>query len=199
MAIPDLEDPLSLFHQWLDEAKGVSTIREPTAMALSTADAEGRPDVRYVLLKSADADGFTFYTNETSTKGAQLAENPNAALAFYWSELGKQVRVRGAVTPVTGEAADAYFASRPKQSQIGAWASKQSQELTGRFELEGRVAKYAAKYALSAVPRPEFWHGYCIHPTRIEFWWEQPFRLHDRVEYARAATGDPWQRRRLFP
>lgn len=199
MGVPDHADPIALFGDWLQEAKGNASIVDATAMSLATADAQGIPDVRMVLLKDVDAEGFVFYTNLGSVKARQLAENPHAALCFHWVPLRRQVRVRGPVTPVSDAEADAYFASRAKQSQIGAWASKQSQPLEGRFELEQRVAKYAAKYGLTQVPRPEFWSGFCLSPTRIEFWMEQPYRLHDRVEYARANAGEAWSRRRLYP
>lgn len=199
MAIPHLDNPVELFSQWLAEARACEGIPDATAMALATADADGAPDVRMVLLKSADDSGFCFYTNLGSVKAAQLAANPRAALCFHWAPLGRQVRVRGAVTPVTKEEADAYFASRPKQSQIGAWASKQSQPLEKRFELEQRVAHYAAKFALTQVPRPDFWSGFRLVPTRIEFWLGQPYRLHDRVEYVREGAEQPWRTTRLYP
>lgn len=199
MAIPDTENPVDLFTAWMADAKACSEIKDATAMSLATADAEGRPDARMVLLKSADDSGFVFYTNLGSNKAQQLAANPHAALCFYWAPLQRQVRVRGPIHTVTPDEADAYFASRPKQSKIGAWASKQSQRLEGRFELEQRVAHFAAKYALSEVPRPEFWSGFHLVPNRIEFWMEQPFRLHDRVEYTRADGNAPWVRQRIYP
>lgn len=197
--VPEYEDPIALFQEWMREARANDAIQDATAMSLATADAHGVPDVRMVLLKDVDAEGFVFYTNLGSTKAKQLAENPHAALCFHWVPLRRQVRARGSVSPVTAEEADAYFASRARQSQIGAWASKQSQPLDGRFELEQRVARFAARYGFGAVPRPEFWSGFCIAPTRIEFWMEQPYRLHDRVEYTRESPTAPWQRRRLYP
>lgn len=199
MGVPDLENPVDLFALWLGDARDCKDIADATAMALATADTSGIPDVRMVLLKGADEQGFTFYTNLGSVKAAQLTKNPHAALCFHWAPLKRQVRVRGPVVPVTAEEADAYFASRPKQSQIGAWASKQSQHLEGRFELEQRVAKFAAQYALFEVPRPEFWSGFRLIPNRIEFWMDQPFRLHDRVEYTRESPATPWTRQRLYP
>jgi len=199
MGVPDLENPVDLFTLWLSDARECKEIADATAMALATADANGIPDVRMVLLKGADEQGFTFYTNLGSVKAAQLADNPHAALCFHWAPLKRQVRVRGTILPVTQEEADAYFASRPKQSQIGAWASKQSQHLEGRFELEQRVAKFAAQYAIFEVPRPDFWSGFRLIPNRIEFWMDQPFRLHDRVEYTRETPASPWTRQRLYP
>jgi pyridoxamine 5'-phosphate oxidase len=199
MGVPDMENPVDLFALWLNDARDCKEIADATAMALATADAGGVPDVRMVLLKGADEQGFTFYTNLGSVKAAQLMENPHAALCFHWAPLKRQVRVRGPIVPVTPEEADAYFSSRPKQSQIGAWASKQSQHLEGRFALEQRVAKFAAQYALFEVPRPEFWSGFRLLPSRIEFWMDQPFRLHDRVEYTRETPATAWTRQRLYP
>ena len=200
MAISDESDPIALFRSWYDDADRREDIPHASAMSLATVDAQGRPDVRIVLLKGVDDGGFVFYTNLGSVKAAQLAVNPHAALCFHYPPLTRQIRVRGAVSPVTAEEADAYFASRPKQSQIGAWASKQSTELEGRFDLEKRVAHYTAKYGLGKIPRPDFWSGFRLVPWRIEFWLEQPFRLHDRVEYTRSEDGTgEWARRRLYP
>lgn len=199
MAISHHDNPIDLFSQWLEEARACKEIADATAMALATADPEGIPDVRMVLLKGADNHGFTFYTNLGSVKAGQLTGNPHAALCFHWAPMERQVRVRGPIVPVTPDEADAYFASRPKQSQIGAWASKQSQQLEGRFELEQRVAYYAAKYSITPVPRPEFWSGFRLNPNRVEFWMAQPFRLHDRVEYVRDSTDGAWTTRRLYP
>lgn len=197
MAIPANDDPIDLFGQWLSEAEACKAIAEPTAMTLATADADGAPYARIVLLKQVDAQGFTFYTNLGSPKAAQLRANPQAALCFYWMPLDKQVRVRGRVEPVSDAEADAYFDSRPRDSRIGAWASKQSQPLHGRFELEKRVAKYAARYAIGHVPRPEFWSGFRVVPSSIEFWLKQPYRLHERRLYTRA--GDGWDQVGLYP
>ncbi|MBI1317535.1 MAG: pyridoxamine 5'-phosphate oxidase [Candidatus Hydrogenedens sp.] len=200
MAIPDEKNPVDLFRTWFAEADAHAGIPQATAMSLATVDEHGRPDVRIVLLKSAGDDGFVFYTNLGSTKAHQLTVNPHAALCFHYAPQTRQIRVRGSVTPVTPDEADAYFASRPKQSQLGAWASKQSQALEGRFELERRLAHFTAQYGLGAVPRPEFWSGFRLVPWRIEFWLEQPYRLHDRVEYTRNEDGTgEWERRRLFP
>lgn len=198
MSIPQVDDPIALFDSWFQEAKGCKQIVDATAMSLATVDEHGAPDARIVLLKGVDLGGFVFYTNLGSVKAAQLAANPNAALVFHWAPLERQVRVRGAVHAVTPEEADAYFASRPKQSQIGAWASRQSQPYGERWELEKRLAHYTAKYGLTKVPRPDFWSGFRLMPAQIEFWLQQPYRLHDRVRYVKG-EGGTWGRERLFP
>ncbi|HEY4113661.1 MAG TPA: pyridoxamine 5'-phosphate oxidase [Rhizomicrobium sp.] len=192
------DDPFVLFDAWMEEAKK-SEPNEPNAMALATADAEGRPNVRMVLLKQASANGFVFYTNYDSAKGCELAANPNAALCFHWKSAAKQVRVRGPVSKVSERESDDYFASRAKDSQIGAWASAQSRPMEGRFAFEKEVAKAAAKYALAKVPRPSYWGGFRVTPLEIEFWRNKPFRLHDRLVYRRASPNDPWRTERLFP
>jgi pyridoxamine 5'-phosphate oxidase len=191
-------DPFALFAEWLEHAKK-SEPNDANAMALATADETGAPDVRMVLLKDVSGDGFVFYSNQESRKGRQLTENPVAALCFHWKSLRRQVRVSGPIQPVTAEEADAYFATRAKDSQIGAWASEQSRPMEGRFELEGRIAKFAAKYALGKTPRPPHWIGWRVIPTRIEFWRDRPFRLHDRLEFTRPGGGEPWVTRRLYP
>jgi len=198
IAKPALEDPIELFQQWFKEAK-TGEINDPDAMALATADAGGLPDVRMVLLKQVDRDGFVFYTNFESAKGVQLAANPKAAACFHWKSLRRQVRVRGPVAQVSEAEADAYFASRPKDSQIGAWASQQSRAMAGRFALEKEIARYAAKFALSAVPRPQYWSGYRIQPLVMEFWRDRPFRLHERAVYRRDDLTAPWTVEHLFP
>lgn len=192
------EDPFALFDAWFLEAKK-SESNEPNAMALATADEHGHPNVRMVLLKEATATGFVFYTNYESAKGGELLSNPNAALCFLWKSIGKQVRVRGPATKVGDAESDAYFASRAKDSQIGAWASAQSRPMQGRFAFEKEVAKYAAKYALAKVPRPPYWGGFRVTPLEIEFWRNRPFRLHDRLVYRRDTPISPWRTERLFP
>jgi len=191
-------DPFRLFHEWLELAKA-SELNDPNGVALATADASGFPDVRMVLLKGADERGFVFYTNLESVKGRELAENPRAALCFHWKSLRRQVRVRGPVSPVSAEEADIYFASRHRDSQIGAWASRQSRPLETRFELEREVARYAAKFGLGKVPRPPHWSGFRIAPLRIEFWRDRPFRLHDRLIYERDTPDGEWRTSKLFP
>jgi len=168
-------------------------------MTLATVDADGLPNARMVLLKGADERGFVFYTNVESQKGAEMAAHPKAALVFHWKSLNRQVRLRGTVERVTDAEADAYFATRPKQAQIGAWASKQSSPLESRLAFETAVAKYAAKYALGTVPRPPQWTGYRIVPLRMEFWHDRPFRLHDRIEFTRDSLSASWNKTRLYP
>ncbi len=189
-------DPYEVFDSWMAEAEA-SEPNDPTAMSLATVGTDGMPSSRMVLLKGVDRRGFVFYTNFESRKGEQLLATPKAALLFHWKSLRRCVRVEGEVEPVTSEEADAYFASRPRQSQIGAWASQQSRPLEGRFELEKRVAVYAAKYAVGAVPRPDYWSGFRVMPARIEFWQDGAFRLHDRLVYSR--QGEGWATERLYP
>lgn len=192
------EEPFRLFAAWLEQATA-SEPRDPNAMTLATVDKDGLPNARMVLLKGADERGFVFYTNLLSQKGQELDATAKAALVFHWKSLNKQVRVRGPVERVTGEEADAYFASRPKQAQIGAWASKQSQPLESRMAFEKAIALNAAKYALGEVPRPPGWSGWRIAPQRFEFWHDRPFRLHDRIEFRRAAPDADWAKTRLYP
>jgi pyridoxamine 5'-phosphate oxidase len=196
--IAPTDEPIELFRAWFAEAKAREP-NDPDAMALASVDASGLPDVRMVLLKGVDTRGFVFYTNLESAKGEELAGNPKAALCFHWKSLGRQVRIRGPVVAVSAEEADAYFASRPKDSQIGAWASRQSRPLEGRFALEKEVARFAAKYALSRVPRPPHWSGFRVQPLAIEFWRARPFRLHERLRYSRETLNSPWVTERLFP
>ena len=190
------DDPIATFADWYREAQE-SEPKDPNAMALATVAPDGMPSVRMVLLKGFDARGFVFYTNLGSRKGQQIEGQAKAAVCLHWKSLRRQVRIEGEVAPVSEGEADDYFASRPRDSQIGAWASKQSQPLEGRFVLERRIAKYAAKFGVGAVPRPEFWSGFRIQPRRIEFWREGAFRLHDRLVYHR--EGDGWTTERLFP
>jgi pyridoxamine 5'-phosphate oxidase len=191
-----MNDPIPLFQSWLEEAKA-SGLREPTALSLATVDADGNPDVRMLLLKGADERGFVFYTNLESPKARALLQHPRAALCFYWMPLGKQVRVWGPTEAVTDAEADAYFASRPRLSQIGAWSSRQSQPMKGYYELEAEVAKYALKFGIGKVPRPAHWSGFRLKPEKIEFWTEKPFRRHERILYTR--TVDGWRTDWLFP
>ena len=195
---PAAAEPIALFKEWYAEARN-SEVNDSDATALATADSQGHPDVRMVLLKHVNLDGFVFYTNVESAKGIQLAANPHAALCFHWKSLRRQVRVRGPVSQVSEAEADAYFATRPKDSQIGAWASQQSRAMAGRFALEKNIALYAAKFALSTVPRPQFWSGYRIRPLTIEFWRDRPFRLHERTCYRRDDLSQPWTIVHLFP
>jgi pyridoxamine 5'-phosphate oxidase len=192
------DEPMRLFGAWLSDATA-SEPRDPTAMTLATVDSDGLPDARMVLLKGADERGFVFFTNTQSQKGRELDAHPKAALVFHWKSLNRQVRVRGPVERVTAEEADAYFATRPKQAQIGAWASKQSSPLESRLAFEKAIAVYAAKYAIGAVPRPPHWSGFRIVPLVIEFWHDRPFRLHDRIEFRRAGPGAAWTKTRLYP
>jgi pyridoxamine 5'-phosphate oxidase len=196
--IAPTDEPIALFRRWFAEAKA-REINDPDAMSLATVDARGLPDVRMVLLKGVDEGGFIFYTNLESAKSEELAGNAQAALCFHWKSLGRQVRVRGTVIPVGSEEADAYFATRPKDSQIGAWASRQSRPLEGRFALQKEVARFTAKYALSSVPRPPHWSGFRVQPLSIEFWRARPFRLHERLRYRRESLDSPWVTERLFP
>ena len=192
----EASEPYRLFAEWLAEATKAEP-NDPTAMALATVDSDGLPDVRMVLLKGHDPDGFVFYTNTESAKGTELVGQPKAAAVFHWKSLRRQVRLRGPVTRVTDAEADAYFASRPRDSRIGAWASQQSRPLETRFALEKAVALQAARFGLGEIPRPPYWTGFRIAPVAMEFWQDKPFRLHDRIRFT--ATPDGWQRARLYP
>ncbi len=194
----DTDEPLALFADWFAEAKRTEP-NDPNAMCLATVDEGGLPDARMVLLKDYDADGFVFYTNLDSAKGQQLAANAQAALVFHWKSLRKQVRMRGSVQPVTKQEADAYFSTRARDSQIGAWASTQSRPLDGRFALEKRIAEYGLKHAVGTVPRPPHWSGFRLQPVQIEFWRDRAFRLHDRLQFTRPSPDQPWEKRKLFP
>lgn len=198
----EAEDPFELFSAWYAEA-AKSEPSDPNAMAVATVDAAGLPNVRMVLLKDVDATpgagrGFVFYTNFDSAKGHELLNHRRAAALFHWKSLERQVRLRGEVTLVTHEEADAYFASRPRLSQVGAWASQQSRPLASRAVFEAKVKHFDEKYP-DAVPRPPNWSGFRIVPVEIEFWHSRPFRLHDRLVFRRDAAASPWHRQRLYP
>ena len=195
----NINDPITHFQSWLSEAEK-SEPNDPTAVALATADSNGMPNVRMVLLKGVDQQGFVFYTNFESAKGDELAVNPQAALCFHWKSLRRQVRVQGSIEVVADQEADDYFASRAKDSQIGAWASQQSRPLENRFALEKAVARFAAKHALGTVPRPPYWSGYRLVHEKIEFWTDKPFRLHDREVFYRDPRSDNgWRKEKLYP
>ena len=196
-------EPFLLFEGWFGEARD-SEPNDPNAMALATSDGSGLPNVRMVLLKALDglgtpSRGFVFYTNLDSAKGRELAANPQAALLFHWKSLQRQVRARGAVTPVTAAEADEYFASRHRTSRIGAWASKQSRPLESRLALEKAVAIATARFGISEIPRPAHWSGFRLTPVEMEFWSDRPFRLHDRVVFRRKSETEPWTKERLYP
>ena len=189
-------EPYSLFGAWLADAEK-SEPNDPNAVALATVDPAGLPNVRMVLLKGFDERGFVFYTNFESQKGQEILSSHKAAMCFHWKSLRRQVRIRGDVEVVTEEEADAYYATRPRGSRIGAWASKQSRPLEGRFALEKAVAEYTARYAIGEIPRPAHWSGFRIKPVSLEFWHDRPFRLHDRMEFRR--VNDGWQKVRMYP
>jgi pyridoxamine 5'-phosphate oxidase len=192
------DDPFGLFQTWLADAEK-SEPADPEAMALATADADGLPNVRMILLKGADERGFVFYTNCGSAKGGELAVNPKAALLFYWKSLGRQIRVRGPVESVTEAEADAYFATRHPQSRIGAWASRQSRPLESRAALEEAVARFADEFDGREVPRPDYWRGFRVRPVEIEFWQNGEYRLHDRIVFRRQTLDEAWTKTRLNP
>ena len=191
-------DPHQLFEAWFAEARAAEP-NDPEAMALATVDPDGRPSLRTVLLKGHDERGFVFYTNLESRKAGDIFGNHHVALLFHWKSLRRQVRLEGPIAPTTPEEADAYFATRPKQAQIGAWASKQSQPLESRFAFEQAIAKVAARYLIGEVPRPPGWSGWRIAPLRFEFWHDRPYRLHDRIEFRRDGPADAWTKVRLYP
>ncbi|MBL4618104.1 MAG: pyridoxamine 5'-phosphate oxidase [Robiginitomaculum sp.] len=192
------ENPFTLFGDWLELAKK-RELNDANAMTLASVDDQGLPDARMVLLKGFDETGFVFYTNLGSAKAKQLAGNQNAALVFHWKSIRRQVRVRGFVEPVSDAEADVYFASRAKDSKIGAHASKQSEPLESRFALEKRIAVNAAKFAMGKIPRPANWSGFRIVPIQIEFWRDRPFRLHDRLQFVRKDVKSNWSIQRLYP
>lgn len=192
------DDPLGLFQLWLAEAEKSEAL-DPEAMAVATVDASGMPNVRMILLKGADERGFVFYTNCESAKGMEIAGNPKAALLLYWKSLGRQIRIRGPIEPATDVEADAYFATRHRESRIGAWASKQSRPLDSRAALEDTVVRYTKEFEGREVQRPAYWRGYRVRPTEIEFWQHGDFRLHDRIVFCRQGPDGPWTKTRLNP
>ncbi|MFM2278493.1 MAG: pyridoxamine 5-phosphate oxidase [Pseudomonadota bacterium] len=192
----DENEPFSLFGTWLKDAE-TSELNDPNALALATVDEQGMPNVRMVLLKGFDKQGFVFYTNYESTKGQEILGQGKAAMVFHWKSLRRQVRIRGAIAPVSDAEADEYFESRARGSRIGAWASKQSRPLESRFALEKAVAEYTMKFGIGAIPRPPHWSGFRLDPVSIEFWHDRPFRLHDRIEFIRAGEG--WEKVRKYP
>jgi len=191
-------DPFELFGDWMDLANK-RECNDPNAMTLASVDADGLPDARMVLLKDFDEHGFVFYTNLNSAKGKQLHDNPKAALVFHWKSIRRQIRVRGPIEPVSASEADAYFATRARDSKIGAYASKQSEPLESRFALEKRIAKQIAKFGIGDIKRPEHWSGFRLVPTQIEFWRDRPFRLHDRLQFVRKNDSSKWNNTRLYP
>ncbi len=191
-------EPFALFDEWLADATKTEP-NDPNAVALATVDEDGLPDVRMVLLKGFDSQGFVFYTNFESQKGREILGSMKAAMCFHWKTLRRQVRIRGPVEVVSNEEADAYYATRPRGSRIGAWASKQSRPLESRFALEKAVAEYTARYAIGEIPRPAHWSGFRIRPISIEFWHDRPFRLHDRMVFSRDTPEGDWDKTRLYP
>ncbi len=191
-------EPFTLFASWLREAETTEP-NDPNAVALATVDEDGLPNVRMVLLKGFDSDGFVFYTNFESQKGQEILSQKKAAMCFHWKSLRRQVRLRGLVEVVSDKEADEYFKTRARGSRIGAWASKQSRPLEGRFALEKAVAEYTARYAIGDIPRPPYWSGFRIRPLSIEFWHDRQFRLHDRIEFRRDVPEGAWQKVRMYP
>ena len=194
----DRDETFALFGEWYADAER-SEPNDPNAMALATVDETGLPNVRMVLLKGYDESGFVFYTNFESQKGREILSSSKVALCFHWKSLRRQIRIRGEVQQVPDDEADRYFKSRPKDSQIGAWASQQSRPLESRFALEKAVAKYAAKFAIGSVTRPPYWSGFRVSPLQFEFWHDRPFRLHDRLVFRRGAQHEPWMTTKLYP
>ena len=191
-------EPFALFATWLREAEATEP-NDPNAVALATVDKDGLPNVRMVLLKGFDSDGFVFYTNFESQKGQEILSQKKAAMCFHWKSMRRQVRLRGLVEVVSDKEADEYYKTRARGSRIGAWASKQSRPLEGRFALEKAVAEYTARYAIGDIPRPPHWSGFRIRPLSIEFWHDRPFRLHDRVEFRRDMPEGAWEKVRMYP
>ncbi|MDK4738781.1 pyridoxamine 5'-phosphate oxidase [Rhizobium sp. CNPSo 3464] len=191
-------EPFALFASWLRDAEA-NEPNDPNAVALATVDKDGLPNVRMVLLKGFDSQGFVFYTNFESQKGQEILSQKKAAMCFHWKSLRRQVRLRGLVEVVSDNEADEYFKTRARGSRIGAWASKQSRPLEGRFALEKAVAEYTARYAIGDIPRPAYWSGFRIRPLSIEFWHDRQFRLHDRVEFRRDVPEGAWEKVRMYP
>ena len=198
MLKPLSTDPFEHFRLWMDEAEKTE-LNDANAMTVSTADADGRPSARILLLKEFDESGFVFYTNHESRKGRHLSENPYASLLFHWKSARRQVRIEGPVSRVDDAESDAYFASRPRGSRVGAWASQQSRPLSDRDALMAEVARYDKQFEDSDVPRPPYWFGSRVTPMLIEFWQDGEFRLHDRFQFTRQSLDDPWSIQRLFP
>lgn len=196
MANTNLDEPFTLFQRWYDDAVE-KEVDVPSAMSVATVDAQGRPSSRMVLLKEHGTGGFVFYTNLESRKADEISANPYVSLLFHWKSLKRQVRIEGTASLVDDATADAYFATRDRGSQIGAWASKQSHPMEGKHDLEKQVALHAAKFGVAKIPRPPFWSGYRVAPAHFEFWDDGKFRLHERIVYDRAGEG--WQTHRLFP
>jgi pyridoxamine 5'-phosphate oxidase len=194
----EADEPLRLFAAWLADATR-SEPADPTAMTLATVDSDGLPNARMVLLKGFDDRGFVFYTNLDSQKARELRAAPKGALLFHWKSLSRQVRLRGLLEPVEDQEADAYFATRPRLAQIGAWASKQSAPLESRIAFEKAIAFYMAKFAVGTIPRPQNWSGFRLIPLIVEFWQDRPYRLHDRIEFRRGGAEEPWRKTRLYP
>jgi pyridoxamine 5'-phosphate oxidase len=191
-------DPFPLFRQWFAEA-AAKEVNDPDAISLATVDASGMPDARAMLCKQVDERGFVFYTNAESAKGGEIAANPKAAILYHWKSLRRQVRARGPLAKISDAESDAYFASRPRLSRIGAWASQQSRPLESRAKLLGAVALLTAKFGVGDIPRPPYWGGFRLTPVQIEFWQDHQYRLHDRVRFTREGEGAPWRRQRLYP
>ncbi len=194
----EIEDPFPLFRQWFAEAVE-KEVNDPDAITLATVDASGMPDARAMLCKQVDERGFVFYTNAESAKGGEIAANPKAAILYHWKSLRRQVRARGPLAKISDADSDAYFASRPRLSRIGAWASQQSRPLESRGKLLGAVAVLTAKFGVGDIPRPPYWGGFRLTPVQIEFWQDHQYRLHDRVRFTREGEGAPWRRQRLYP